>query len=111
MATWHDIESVREEWLDAPESDDLLEELVEVAQQSVVAYAPKLVEPEDEETEQVIPTNYRYAQLQQVKNLWNAGRVDSSGGVGDDGFVFRPHPLDWVIKQILRPRRAVPRVR
>lgn len=107
MATWHDAESVREEWIDAPESDELLDELLEVAQQSVVAYAPALPASEDES----IPTNYRYAQLQQVKNLWNAGRVDSAGGVGDEGFVFRPHPLDWVIKQILRPRRAVPRVR
>jgi hypothetical protein len=109
MATWHDLISVRDEWIDAPESDDLLDELLEVAQLSIVAYAPAL--PVSETEVPVIPTSYRYAQLQQVKNLWNAGRVDSAGGMGDEGFVFRPHPLDWVIKQILRPRRAVPRVR
>ncbi|MBH0054481.1 hypothetical protein I6E74_09920 [Salinibacterium sp. SWN139] len=108
--TWHTPETVREDWLDAPESDTLLEDLLVVAQEAVVAYAPALTEV-DEEDALIIPTAYRYAQLQQVKNLWNAGRVDSAGGVGDEGFVFRPHPLDWMIKQILRPRKAVPRVR
>ncbi|MGV8851716.1 MAG: hypothetical protein ACOH1M_04000 [Rhodoglobus sp.] len=110
MATWHTLVTARDEWIDAPESDELLQDLLDVAEQSVIAYAPKLVAPVEGEAE-VIPTNYRYAHLQQTKNLWNAGRVDSGGGVGEGEFVFRPHPLDWVIKQILRPRRAVPRVR
>ena len=111
MANWYNIAEARESWIDAPEDDELLQELLDVAQTSIVAYAPKIEPAPDEETEQVIPTTYRYAHLQQPKNLWNAGRVDNSGGVGDEGYVFRPHPLDWVIKQILRPRRAVPRVR
>ena len=110
MTIWHDIESARDEWIDAPMDDDVLEELLTVAQQQVVAYAPALPEPAEGE-EQDIPSNYRYAQLQQAKNLFNAGRVDSTGGVGESDFVARPFPLDWVIRQILRPRRAVPRVR
>ncbi|MEX1079808.1 MAG: hypothetical protein WED09_11945 [Homoserinimonas sp.] len=111
MTTWHDIETARDEWVDAPLDDDALTTLLAVAKQQVLAYAPTLpavdppVEPEE------IPDNYRYGQLEQAKNLWNAGRVDAGGGVGDDTFVVRPHPLDWIIKQILRPRRAVPRVR
>lgn len=111
MATWHDVDSARDEWIDAPLDDDVLTTLLNVAKQQVIAYAPRLpivdppVEPEQ------IPDNYRYGQLEQAKNLWNAGTVDSAGAVGEDSFVVRPHPLDWIIKQILRPRRAVPHVR
>jgi hypothetical protein len=110
MGTWHDVESARDQWIDADLDDDVLEELLEVAKQQVIAYAPALPEPAEGE-ELDVPVNYRYGQLEQAKNLWNAARVDASGGDGDGTFVMRPHPLDWIIKQILRPRRAVPRVR
>jgi hypothetical protein len=59
MATWHDLLSVREEWFDAPESDTLLNDLLEVAQQSVIAYAPTLVEPVDPGAVVVIPSRSR----------------------------------------------------
>lgn len=109
MATWHTIETARDEWDDAPLNDDVLTELLAVAQQQVIAYAPTLPVADPPTTE--VPTNYRFGQLRQAQNLWTAGQVDSSGGLGEGEFVVRPHPLDWIIKQILRPRRAVPRVR
>jgi hypothetical protein len=116
MTTWHDIESARDEWVDAPLDDDVLGELLDIAEQQVVAYAPALPEPTDEELEdsgwtQPIPAAWRRAQLTQARNIWNAAKVDPSGGVGDDTFVLRPHPLDWHVKQLLRPRKGVPRVR
>lgn len=109
MATWHDIESARDEWVDASLNDDTLQELLDISQQQVLAYAPALPITDPPTTD--IPANYRYYQLMQATNIWNAGRVDAGGGVGDGEFVIRPHPLDWQIKQGLRPRRGVPRVR
>lgn len=103
--TWHDEETARDEWESAPTNDDVLTQLLEVSKQQVIAYAPKLAE------DAAVPVNYRYGQLEQAKNLYNASSVDSSGGMGEGEFVMRPHPLDWIIKQILRPKRAVPRVR
>lgn len=50
-----------------------------------------------------VPSRWVYAQLQQARNLWNAGRTTGEGDVGPDGFVFRPYPLDKTIKQIIRP--------
>lgn len=111
MANWHDIDSARDEWIDAPMNDDVLTALLAVSKQQVIAYAPRLPVVDPPVDPEVIPENYRYGQLEQAKNLYNAGRVDASGGDGDGSFVARPHPLDWIIKQILRPRRAVPRVR
>lgn len=49
------------------------------------------------------PVNWVYAQLQQIKNLWNAGRAQGSGDVGVDGFVFQPRPLDKTIRGIIKP--------
>lgn len=114
MATWHDIDTVLEEdehgrllWPDAESiNEDLLQSLLEVAKVQVTAYAPKIADPAN------IPTHVQLAQLRQAQNLYNAGRVDASGGIGDGSdFIMRPHPLDWHIKAMLRPRRGVPSVR
>ena len=109
MALWYDIFTARDDWIDAPLNDDTLQVLLDVSQQQVIAYAPKL--PITDPPTAEIPANYRYYQLMQATNIWNAGRVDSSGAVGEGDFVVRPHPLDWQIKQGLRPRRGAPRVR
>lgn len=58
----------------------------------------------------VTPTRYVYAQLKQAENLWNAGRVNSSGDTGMDGFTFTPRPLDKTIRAIIRPMSGVPDV-
>lgn len=49
------------------------------------------------------PSRYVYAQLRQAENLWNAGRVQVSGDLGDGQYVFTPRPLDKTIQQIIRP--------
>jgi len=68
--------------------------------------------PAEPDNVEDIPARYALGQFLQAKNMWNAGRVDASGGLGDgEGFVMRPTPLDWHIKQVLRPKRGAPRVR
>lgn len=100
---WHTLESARDDWRDAPGYDSWLYELLWSARQQVVAYGPKLAEGAHP------PLNYLRAQLMQARNLWNAGKVDpASGGQGEDTFVMRPFPLDWMIKQIIRPVTARP---
>ncbi|MET0725927.1 MAG: hypothetical protein ABWY36_06220 [Leifsonia sp.] len=102
---WHTLDTAREDWRDAPGFDAWLYELLWTAKQDVIAYAPALAEDARP------PINYRRAQLMQARNLWNAGKVDpASGGDGDDTFVLRPFPLDWTVKQVLRPKRAIPTV-
>lgn len=115
MAHWHTTSSVRAEdahgrvlWLDAESiHDETLAAILHVAMTQVNAYAP-LAYPDASDD---VPETFRYAQLQQAINLYNAGRVDANGGVGDGGdFVMRPHPLDWHIKAIIRPKVGRPRV-
>lgn len=117
MADWHTTETAAAEWSDAVGvgDDDVLEELLEVAKEQVMAYAFKsdreAYEAATESEPYDVPLRLRRAQLRQAENMWNAARVDSAGEIGEGSFVSSPHPLDWHIKQLIRPRRAVPRVR
>lgn len=100
---WHSLNSTRQDWRDAPVNDAQLFTLLEVARVQCVAFAPTLP------AEAAVPISYRQAQLMQARNLWNASKVDAgNGSYGDDSFVIRPFPMDWVVKGILRPNRAVP---
>lgn len=100
---WHTIDSAREEWhTGAPTLDRRLFQLLEQAKEQVIEFAPAIaaVAP--------IPARYREGQMMQARNLWNAGRVDpQSGGTGDEEFVIRPFPLDWMVMQVLRPKKAI----
>lgn len=79
--------------------------ILATAKEQVLAFAPALV------VDAAVPDRLVYAQLQQAKNLWNAGRVSSGGEVGMDQYSYTPRPLDKTIKSIIRPAHGGPRVR
>lgn len=101
---WHTLDSARQEWGDAEALSDLnLFRLLELSRQQITVYGPTLAEGAP------VPENYKRAQLMQARNLLNAIRVDpASGNTGEDTFSLTPYPLDWVIKQVVRPLSAVP---
>lgn len=102
---WHTLDSARDEWTDANSADDMrLYVALSIARQQVIDFAPALAEGARP------PLNYRQGQLMQARNIWNASKVDPSGGIGEDSFVIRPFPLDWMIRQVLRPKTAIPAV-
>lgn len=111
MGSWHTPASARDHWVDAPgdpdDDPDMLAELLEVARVQVEAYAPALPAPTEGEPVDV-PANYRYAQLMQARNIWNASIVSPGGDLGEADFAITPHPLDWTVKQMIRPKRAIP---
>lgn len=99
---WHTLETAREQWTDAPYQDAILADLLEISYEQCLAYAPA------PESNLPLPVHYRVAQLMQARNIWNASKVSPSGDLGDGTYVISPKPLDWMIKQLLRPKRAVP---
>lgn len=121
-ATWHTLDSARDEWNDAPADDNRLSVLLTVAYQAVAIYAPKFTAEDGTVslgyedpitgvitpvTDTTVPVNYREAQLMQARNHWNSVKVDpSNGAIGDDTFIMKPFPLDWVVKQTIRPQRG-----
>jgi len=102
---WHTLDSIREEWPDAEHIDDpTLWELLEVTRGEVIEFAPVLA------VDVPVPDNYRLGQRMHARNTWNASRVSPDGSAGEGDFVIRPFPLDWHVKQILRPKRGKPAV-
>lgn len=98
---WHTLDSIRAEWPDTETIEDgPLWTLLALARDQVLAYAPPLAE------DAPVPDRYREAQRIQARNVWNASKVSSDGGIGADDYVIRPFPLDWHVKQIIRPKRA-----
>lgn len=103
MATWHTIESARDQWVDAPLDDEQLTELLEVAKDAVLAYAPSAedIDPEDPDE---IPTRYRVGQLMQARNVWNSSMASPTGDLDGASYGLTTFPLDWQVKQLIRPR-------
>lgn len=86
---------------DAPLDDAVLESYLQVAYEQCVEYAPAVLPSP-------LPERFERAQLLQAKALWEADRSGSGDQIGPDGFAVRVFPLDWHVKQHLRPRRGVP---
>lgn len=105
---WYTLDLARDDWQDAPDANDsagdlTLYDLLEVAKDQVLAFAPDL----DEDA--FPPSNYRKAQLMQARNIWNVDKGDAGNGeMGLGGFVVTPKPLDWHVRQILRPKTGRP---
>lgn len=109
MAEWLTGDEARTRWRDAPADDVYLAELLEVAKAQVLAFGPKSTADAIAADPTTVPDAYRLAQLAQMRNVWNAVKTDpSSQGIGDEGFVIRPFPMDWTVKNLIRPVRAVP---
>lgn len=96
-------------WPEAPiEQLELTAMLLEVAKGDVLECAPDPAAGQDYET--APPTRFVLAQLRQAQALWDAGRVDSDGNIGEGTFTFTPRPLDKAIRKTIRPANGKPHV-
>lgn len=105
-------------WPDAARlSDSALAMYIGAAEIQCAAYAPPVTvsDPfdgtydggtfEDEEPRQVLPPNYQLAVVYQARNIYNAGKASATGSGDFDGSGYNvtAYPLDWHVKQLLRP--------
>lgn len=95
---WHTLGSARTEWADAPEHDIVLFELLNSARTACQAFAPAV---------ETIPPDYRKAQLLQARGVWAASSATGGDRIGDDEHGVTVFPLDWNVKQLLRPKSAL----
>ncbi|HWK27424.1 MAG TPA: hypothetical protein VNS09_12725 [Solirubrobacter sp.] len=140
MPDWYTVDSEEAQqrllgaWRDAPLINlELTGMILDVARGQVLQYGAELLDPLEQLAEDVAslgydqetidnvlalldgepfapPVRYVYAQLQQAKNLWNAGRGNEDGEIGEGGFTFTPRPLDKTIRGIIRPVDGKPHV-
>lgn len=101
--TAEQVERLQMLWFDAPvDQDELLGMVLDVAREQVIAFASEKEEDENF-TWSNPPRRFVYAQLQQAKNLWNAGSASPAGTEGPEGYTYVPRPLDKTIRGIIRP--------
>lgn len=97
---WSNLTEVREEWLDAPDDDDVLQRYLDAAHEACVAYAPALGEGDP------VPEGYKMAEAQQARAIYRSLTAGRSDDYGNDDIAVTVFPLDWNIRQLLRPRRV-----
>lgn len=100
---WVSLTQARVMWADAPDDDVALFHVLDAAHTAVIEYAPAIEEGSP------IPPSYRQAQLMQARSIWTAQRGDKDGSqFGAEGIVIPVFPLDWHVRQLLRPKTGVP---
>ena len=100
---WITLTEVRDQWSDAPLDNVELAALLDVAHDQCVAFAPV---PKTA----LVPERYRRALVMQARALYRATLVGSGDSIGLDGISVTVFPMDWTVKNLLRPKRGVPNV-
>ena len=76
------------------------------------AYAPKMtitdiaVVGTTTECEDYAPDNYLHAQVLQARALYRSTMAGSGDQIGVDGQTVTIFPMDWTVKNLLRPKRG-----
>ena len=95
-----ELDEVRAYWRNVDDAQpESLGNLLAAAREACEAFAPagRLVEP--------IPESFRKAQALQAKALLRSELAGGNDGIGLDGLTVTVFPMDWTVKQLLRPRR------
>lgn len=101
-AAWlseNDAELLGHLWPDAPHDADVLALYLDAAREACAAYAPT-------PPAAGIPSSWRIAQAYQARNIYNAGMAGAGGDLDGSGYGLTAYPLDWSVRQMLRPRTS-----
>ena len=105
MAQYLDSATVDALWRDGRDGNwDAVSLYVDAAEAAVLAYAPRNLDG----TPAVGSAALQVAIVMQARNLYNSAKASPSTGEFDgSGFGLTTMPLDWQIKQLLRPQRGM----
>lgn len=96
---WLTLEAARSQWADAPVDDIFLWQILESAKNACISYAPSFTDG--------VPLHYVQAQLMQARAIYQSVIANQQDNIGVDGFQVRVFPLDFTIRALLRPKRAI----
>jgi hypothetical protein len=94
-----DSVALKEDWWDAPEQA-VLDDLLAVAYEVCLAYAPPLAEGAQ------APKSWAMAQTLQAKHLYARDKSGNRETVGADGYTVSTFPLVLEARNLLRPRTS-----
>ncbi len=101
--TAEDVDELAVLWPDSDtiEAEDVLNLYLSAAKAGCLAFAPELPEGDP------IPDEWLIAQAYHARNTYNAGQAAPSGEFDGSSYGLTAFPLDWQVKQLLRPQSAV----
>lgn len=103
---WVTTEQAEALWADAAHLDpDVLALLLESAHADCVAFLPTMTADPDP-----IPASWKLAEVYQARSRYNAVLAAGDDQVGADGQTITTFPLDWQIRQLLRPKHGKPSI-
>lgn len=109
------IETAAEGWMTTGEAQEYwptvehidgaeMYELLQIAKRDCIAYLDRLYAVGAE-----VKEDWRRAQVIHARNIYNATKVDAASGViGEDGTSYKltTFPMDWHVKNLLRPQKG-----
>lgn len=97
------------DWQDAPDDDETLATYLQTAYEQCVEYLPHVRDTETGElvpdVPDPLPSRLRKAQIWQARALYASAIAGPGDQVGADGMRVTVYPMDWTVKNLLRPRR------
>ena len=107
---WVDTEnpSIREEWRDVPEDPDVRERYLRAAYEQCLAFLPQKRDVLGNLVPDVpitVPERFRLAQINQARALFNSVISGPNDSFGPEGQTVTVFPMDWTVKNLLRPKR------
>lgn len=90
------------DYVNYDDTDDGLSFVLYCARVQCEDFAPALAEGA------TVPENYVAAQVLQTRALVRLGIVGDNGGANSVGDVVQLFPMDWSVKNLLRPKKGKP---
>jgi len=103
LVGWVDTQEDLAKWPDANRDMDGLAQYLQAAYEQCLEFLPPAdVEPLPDP----IPERFVLAQLLQARALYRSAIAGSNDQIGPDGMSVTVFPMDWTVKNLLRPRRV-----
>ena len=108
---WVDTDdpSIGSEWRDAPSDEAVLTRYLKSAFEQCVEFLPQRRDDAGALVPVIpdpVPERFRLAQIMQARALFNSVISGPSDNLGPDGLTVTVFPMDWSVKNLLRPKRV-----
>lgn len=105
---WVDTDTDLDEWHDAPSDEDTLARYLGSAYEQCLDFLPQRRDEEGVLQPVVpdpVPNRLVLAQIMQARALYNGVVTGADDRQGVDGIGVTVFPMDWSVKNLLRPKR------
>ncbi len=103
LVGWVGLDRARDLWPDADTlDDDVLTTYLLAAHKACAEFAPAL------EDDANVPEAWAVAQVMQARAVYRSRKAGGRDQLGPDGFAVTVFPLDWNVRQLLRPKKGRP---